>query len=190
MVYPPLPPGPPGTPGWQINQQINQALTMPPAIANLLLAQAAKAQQAAAEAALAALAARRQRMAGRWFTPEHGWLAISGEIATVGLTDYAAQGLGDILHVSLPEAGAAVTAGDPCGQVESAKAISDLYAPAGGEVTEVNAELATSPRLLNADPYGAGWMYRVRLAAAGGEAALPPGLLSPSEYENLTSGVG
>jgi glycine cleavage system H protein len=190
VVYPPLPPlppGPPGTPGWQYNQQINPALTTPPAVAGQLQAQAAMAQQAAAEASLAA---RRQRMAGRWFTPEHGWLAISGEIATVGLTDYAAQGLGDILHVSLPVAGAAVTAGDPCGQVESAKAISDLYAPADGEVTEVNAELATSPRLLNADPYGAGWMYRVRLAASGGESALRPGLLSPSEYEELTKGVG
>jgi len=183
VVYPPGPPLPPGPPGWQYNPTLNT----PPAVVGQLQAQAAVAQQAAAEASLAA---RRQRMAGRWFTPEHGWLSISGEIATVGLTDYAAQGLGDILHVSLPVAGAAVTAGDPCGQVESAKAISDLYAPAGGEVTEVNAELATSPHLINADPYGAGWMYRVRLAASGGEAALRPGLLSPSEYEELTKGVG
>jgi glycine cleavage system H protein len=145
------------------------------------------AEQTAAEAALAA---RRQRMAGRWFTPEHGWMAISGEIATVGLTDYAAQGLRDIVYVSLPVVGATVTAGDLCGQVESTKAISDLYSPIDGEVTEVNGELATKPRLINKEPFGAGWMYRVRLAAADGEAALRSSLLSPAEYEELTKGVG
>lgn len=190
MVYPPLPPlppGPPGTPGWQqFNQQFNPTLTTPPAVVAQLQTQAAMAQQAAAEAALAA---RRQRMAGRWFTPEHGWMAIEGEIATLGLTDYAAQGLGDILHVSLPVVGAAVTAGDPCGQVESAKAISDLYAPADGEVTEVNERLAGDPGLVNEEPFGDGWLFRM-VVAIGADGALRAGLLSPEQYEELTKGIG
>jgi glycine cleavage system H protein len=158
-----------------------------PAAAALAQTQAAVAQRAAAEAAQSA---RRQRMAGRWFTPEHGWMAINGEIATVGLTDYAARGLRDIVYVSLPVVGAALTAGDPCGQVESTKAISDLYAPVDGEVTDVNGKLATRPRLINTEPYGAGWMYRLRLVAGDGEAALQPNLLSPAEYEELTKSVG
>lgn len=185
MVYPPQPPGPPGWPLGHIpGLHYPGTLTPNHAAAALAQAQASMAQQTAAEAALAA---RRQRMAGRWFTPEHGWIAINGEIATVGLTDYAAQGLRDIVYVSLPVVGATVTAGDPCGQVESTKAISDLYAPIDGEVTEVNGKLATQPRLINTEPYGVGWMYRVRMAV---KARRPPGLLSPAEYEELTKSVG
>jgi glycine cleavage system H protein len=188
MVYPPQPPG---TPGWPIGHipDLHHPGTSTPNLAagTLAQAQAAMAQQAAAEAARAA---RLQRMAGRWFTPEHGWMTINGEIATVGLTDYAAQGLRDIVYVSLPVVGATVTAGDLCGQVESAKAISDLCAPVDGEVTEVNEELRDDPRLINKEPYEAGWMYRVRLAAAYGRAALRRSLLSPAEYEELTKGVG
>lgn len=152
----------------------------------LLAAQQAVARQAAAEAALAA---GRQRMAGRWFTPEHEWVAVNGEIATVGITGYAARALGDIVYVSLPAAGATVTAGEPCGQVESTTAISDLHSPVGGKVTEVNARLDAEPGVLNDEPYGAGWMFRVDVGA-GGEAPLPPDLLSPAEYEELTESVG
>jgi len=125
------------------------------------------------------------------YTEEHEWVAIDGDTASVGITDYAAQSLGDVVYVSLPAVGATVSAGEPCGEVESTKSVSDLYSPVDGEVTEVNEELDGDPGLVNAEPYGAGWMFRVRVAAAaGGEAALPPGLLSAAEYEELTKSAG
>ncbi len=120
------------------------------------------------------------------YTAEHEWVAVDGPTATVGITDFAARSLGDVVYVSLPAEGAAVTAEEPCGEVESTKSVSDLYSPVDGEVTEINADLEDDPGLVNADPYGAGWMFKVRLGAAAGEADLPPGLLSPTEYEELT----
>ncbi|MGD0557538.1 MAG: glycine cleavage system protein GcvH [Streptosporangiaceae bacterium] len=125
------------------------------------------------------------------YTEEHEWLSIEGDIASIGITDYAAQQLGDVVYVSLPAAGVNVTAGDPCGEVESTKSVSDLYSPVDGEVTEVNSELDDDPGLVNAEPYGAGWMFRVRLAkGSDGEPAIPPGLLSAAEYEELTKSAG
>src|ERR1700677_2292457 len=125
------------------------------------------------------------------YTPEHEWLSVAGDAATVGITDYAAQQLGDVVFVSLPTVGASVTAGEPCGEVESTKSVSDLYSPVDGEVTEVNSELDDDPGLVNAEPYGAGWMFRVRLAkGSDGEPAIPPGLLSAAEYEELTKSAG
>ena len=125
------------------------------------------------------------------YTEEHEWVAIDGDTASVGITDYAAQSLGDVVYVSLPAVGATVSAGEPCGEVESTKSVSDLYSPVDGEVTEVNEELDDDPGLVNAEPYGAGWMFRVRVTAAtDGEAALPPGLLSAAEYEELTKSAG
>ncbi|HWG02136.1 MAG TPA: glycine cleavage system protein GcvH [Trebonia sp.] len=125
------------------------------------------------------------------YTEEHEWVSIDGTTASVGITDYAAQSLGDVVYVSLPAVGAAVTAGDPCGEVESTKSVSDLYSPVDGEVTEINEELGDDPGLVNAEPYGAGWMFRVRLATGpDSEAALPAGLLSPAEYEQLTKSAG
>ncbi|HLI41623.1 MAG TPA: glycine cleavage system protein GcvH [Streptosporangiaceae bacterium] len=125
------------------------------------------------------------------YTPEHEWVSVDGTVAVVGITEYAAQQLGDVVYVSLPEPGSTVTAGQPCGEVESVKSVSDLYSPVDGEVTEVNTELDDDPSLVNAEPYAAGWMFRVRLAAgAGGEAALPPGLLSAAQYEELTRSAG
>ena len=125
------------------------------------------------------------------YTQEHEWVAIDGGTATIGITDYATQALGDVVYVSLPEVGAAVTAGEPCGEVESVKSVSDLYSPVDGEVTEVNTELEGDPSLVNAEPYTAGWMFRVRVAEDGnGEAALPPDLLSAAEYEELTKSAG
>jgi glycine cleavage system H protein len=117
------------------------------------------------------------------YTQEHEWVAVDGDTATIGITDYATQALGDVVYVSLPEVGAAVTAGEPCGEVESTKSVSDLYSPVDGEVTEVNEELADDPGLINAEPYGLGWMFRVRVA--GGRPA-PTDLLSPTEYDALT----
>ena len=125
------------------------------------------------------------------YTPEHEWVSVEGRVATVGITDFAAQQLGDVVYVSLPSVGAAVTGGEPCGEVESVKSVSDLYSPVDGEVTEVNTELEDDPSLVNAEPYAAGWMFRVQLAQdANGDAVLPPDLLSAADYEELTKSAG
>ena len=116
------------------------------------------------------------------YTAEHEWVAIDGTVASVGITDYAQQALGDVVYVSVPAAGAAVTAGEPCGEVESTKSVSDLYAPVDGEVIETNPDIDDDPGLVNTDPYGAGWLLRIRLSDDGD----PAGLLSPEEYTALT----
>jgi glycine cleavage system H protein len=118
------------------------------------------------------------------YTPEHEWVAITGSTALVGITDYAQHALGDVVYVSAPAAGSKVTAGEPCGEVESTKSVSDIFAPVDGEVTEVNTELEENPGLVNADPYGTGWLFKVALPAGVG---LPGGLLSAAEYGQLTS---
>jgi glycine cleavage system H protein len=124
------------------------------------------------------------------YTPEHEWVSVDGNSATVGITAYAAQQLGDVVYVSLPTAGSAVTAGEPCGEVESVKSVSDLYSPVDGEVIEANADLDDDPSLVNAEPYSA-WMFRVQLATGSdGQPALPPDLLSAAEYEELTKSAG
>ena len=121
------------------------------------------------------------------YTPEHEWISVEGTTASVGITEYAAQQLGDVVYVSLPAVGTTVTAGEPCGEVESVKSVSDLYSPVDGEVIDVNTELEDDPALVNAEPYAAGWMFRVRVAEDGnGNPALPPDLLSAAEYEELT----
>jgi glycine cleavage system H protein len=118
------------------------------------------------------------------YTAEHEWVAIEGETATIGITDFAAQALGDVVFVSLPTVGATVSAGDPCGEVESYKSVSELYSPVTGEVTAVNEELNDDPALINAEPYRLGWIFRVRLTAAAEATA---GLLSAAAYEELTA---
>jgi glycine cleavage system H protein len=121
------------------------------------------------------------------YTEEHEWVAIDGGTATIGITDYATQQLGDVVYVSLPEVGATVAAGEPCGEVESTKSVSDLYSPVDGEVVEVNEELDDDPGLINAEPYGLGWMFRVRVASGQTTGA---DLLSPTEYDALTKSAG
>ena len=116
------------------------------------------------------------------YTAEHEWVAIDGTVASVGITDYAQQALGDVVYVSVPAAGAAVTAGEPCGEVESTKSVSDLYSPVDGEVIEANPEIDDDPGLVNTDPYGAGWLLKIRLS----DEAEPAGLLSAEEYTALT----
>jgi glycine cleavage system H protein len=118
------------------------------------------------------------------YTAEHEWVAVEGETATIGITDFAAQALGDVVFVSLPTVGATVSAGDPCGEVESYKSVSELYSPVTGEITAVNEELNDDPALINAEPYQLGWIFRVRLTAAAEATA---GLLSAAEYEELTA---
>lgn len=118
------------------------------------------------------------------YTAEHEWVLINGDIASVGITDYAQRALGDVVYVSVPEPGSRVTAGEPCGEVESTKSVSDLYSPVDGEVTEVNPEVDEDPGLVNTDPYGAGWLMKIRLDTDEPE---PAGLLTPEEYTALTA---
>ena len=115
------------------------------------------------------------------YTKDHEWVRVDGDSATVGITAYAADQLGDIVFVELPEAGRSLGQFAAFGVVESVKAVSDMYAPVGGEVTEANAALAGSPELVNSDPYGKGWMIRVRVADVGEVE----GLLDPAAYEQL-----
>jgi glycine cleavage system H protein len=117
------------------------------------------------------------------YTKDHEWVRIEGDLATVGITEYAAEQLGDIVFVELPELGRKVAQFSAVGVIESVKAVSDLFAPIGGEVVEANSELATSPELLNGDPYGKGWMLRIRL----GDGAQVDKLLDAPAYEALTS---
>jgi glycine cleavage system H protein len=117
------------------------------------------------------------------YTAEHEWVAVDGPVASVGITDYAQHALGDVVFVSVPTPGTRVTAGEPCGEVESTKSVSDIYSPVNGEVTEVNGDVDDDPGLVNSDPYGAGWLMRVRLDDASAE---PAGLLSADEYSELT----
>lgn len=114
--------------------------------------------------------------AGLRYSAEHEWIDIPVEgPATVGVSAIAADALGDVVYVSLPEVGDTVTAGESCGEVESTKSVSDLYAPVSGEVTEINQDAVDNPGVLNEDPYGAGWLFKVAIAAEGP-------LLSAEEY--------
>jgi glycine cleavage system H protein len=97
------------------------------------------------------------------YTAEHEWLRLDGGVATVGITEFAASALGDVVFVGLPDVGARLTAGAVCGEVESTKSVSDLYNPVDGEVVEVNAALADEPGAVNTDPYGEGWLFRLRV---------------------------
>ncbi|MFI5098967.1 MAG: glycine cleavage system protein GcvH [Actinomycetes bacterium] len=118
------------------------------------------------------------------YTAEHEWVdGPDGDgIVTFGITDFAQDALGDIVYVSLPAVDAQVVAGEPCGEVESTKSVSEVYAPVSGVVTERNDALDGTPELLNSDPYGDGWMVRVRVAAG----AQPTGLLAAPAYGDLT----
>jgi len=113
-----------------------------------------------------------------FYHPEHTWARVDGGSATVGITDHAQKELGDIVFVELPKAGRKVAAGEVFGSVESSKSVSELISPVPGEVVEVNSSLEDSPEVINDDPYGAGWMLRVRLE----EGFDPSGLLSAETY--------
>ena len=98
------------------------------------------------------------------YTKEHEWVDLNGQIATIGITDYAQHELGDVVFVELPKPGAKITSGTSFGTVESVKAVSEIYAPASGEVLEANADLQNTPEKINSDPHGAAWLIKVRLA--------------------------
>lgn len=112
------------------------------------------------------------------YTADHEWLRLQGETATIGITAFAADALGDIVYLELPDPGASITEGAVCGEVESTKSVSDLLAPVDAEVLEVNALAVAEPHLVNSDPYGEGWMLKVRVTTT-------PVLLDAGQYEAL-----
>lgn len=114
------------------------------------------------------------------YTSDHEWVLIDGDIATIGITPYAQNALGDVVYLSLPEIGTLITAGDAVGEIESTKSVGDLFTPVSGEITEVNQEARDNTQLLNSDPLGAGWLVRVRFAD------LPDDLLDEAAYRELT----
>lgn len=116
------------------------------------------------------------------FTKEHEWIRIDGEIATIGISDHAQQELGDVVYIELPKPGDKFDSGATFGSVESVKAVSELFMPISGEIIEINEDLASGPEKINADPYGVGWMMRVRLRDKSETARL----MSAQEYDEFT----
>ncbi|SEP51506.1 glycine cleavage system protein GcvH [Amycolatopsis saalfeldensis] len=114
------------------------------------------------------------------YTKEHEWLSVTDGVATVGITAFAAESLGDIVFVQLPAAGATITAGEVFGEVESTKSVSELYSPVSGEVVEVNETTSDTPEVINSDPYTEGWLLKVRLTGD------TPELLDAAAYAALT----
>jgi len=112
------------------------------------------------------------------YTSEHEWVRIEGDTAVVGITQYAADALGDIVYVDLPKAGTTIAAGAIVGEAESTKSVGELFAPVSGDVVEANQAVVNSPELVNSDPYGAGWLFSVTVSALGT-------LISADEYEDL-----
>ncbi|HEX4648194.1 MAG TPA: glycine cleavage system protein GcvH [Steroidobacteraceae bacterium] len=122
------------------------------------------------------------------YTKSHEWVRTLGDgTVEVGITDHAQHALGDLVFVEVPESGRAVKAGEPCAVVESVKAASDVYAPLSGEVTAGNGALGGEPQAVNSEPYGGGWLMRIKPAPGAVAAA---GLLSPGEYERLLQAEG
>ena len=116
----------------------------------------------------------------RKYTKDHEWIRLSGDSAEIGITDFAQQQLGDVVYVELPEVGATVTPGQAFGSIESVKAVSELFAPVGGTVTDVNADLKTHPEAVNSDPHGT-WMIKVRIANPADTGSL----LDTAQYQSL-----
>jgi glycine cleavage system H protein len=115
------------------------------------------------------------------YTKEHEWVSAVGKLYTMGITDFAQNALGDIVYVQLPKVGEVLTAGSVCGEIESTKSVSEIFAAVSGTVTEINAKLADTPEVVNSDPYGAGWLVKVE---ASGE---PSDLLDALGYAQITA---
>lgn len=113
------------------------------------------------------------------YTKEHEWVLVEGDVATVGITRYAADALGEIVYVDLPKVGSSTAHMKICGEIESTKSVGELYAPMDGEVVEANKSLDASPDTVNADPYGEGWLIKIRYSSL-------PDLLSAAEYDAFT----
>ncbi|MEV7129284.1 glycine cleavage system protein GcvH [Streptomyces sp. NPDC093260] len=117
------------------------------------------------------------------YSKEHEWLSPAEDgVATVGITEFAANALGDVVFAQLPEVGSTVAAGETCGELESTKSVSDLYSPVGGEVTEINQDVVDDPSLVNSEPFEGGWLFRVRIAEE------PADLMSADEYAAQNAG--
>ena len=117
------------------------------------------------------------------YSKEHEWLSgAENGVSTVGITEHAANALGDVVFVQLPEVGDTVTAGETCGELESTKSVSDLYSPVSGEVTEVNEDVVNDPALVNSAPFEGGWLFKVRVTDE------PADLLSAAEYDAFVAG--
>lgn len=117
-----------------------------------------------------------------FYSEEHEWLRLDDDIAIVGITDFAQDQLGDIVYVDLPEVGASIEVGSVVGELESTKSVSDVYSPVSGEVIAINPELEGSEELINTDPYGEGWLFKVRV----GDGDPTEGLLSAEQYTAIT----
>ena len=115
------------------------------------------------------------------YTKEHEWVLADALTYTVGITDYAQAALGDIVYVQLPKIGEVVTAGKVCGEVESTKSVSDIYAPVSGTVVAINDSLSSAPESINSDPYGAGWLLKIEVSS------VPIDLLSAASYAEITA---
>lgn len=116
------------------------------------------------------------------YSKDHEWIRVDGDTGTVGITDHAQNSLGDVVYVELPKVGDSVTAHEAFGSVESVKAVSEIFTPVSGQVTEVNESLQDDPENVNNDPYGDGWMVRIKMSNPGEV----DGLLSAAEYEDFT----
>ena len=120
----------------------------------------------------------------RMYTQEHEWVEVEGDIGTVGVTDFAADELGDVVFVELPEVGSEFSQGDTVGTIESVKAVADLYLPVSGEIVEINQEVVDSPELVNKDSLDGGWLFKVKLS----DASELEKLLDAAAYDKLTEG--
>jgi glycine cleavage system H protein len=118
------------------------------------------------------------------YSSDHEWVRVEGTTATIGITEYAQDALGDVVFVEMPETGLAVAAGESFSEVESTKSVSDVYAPITGSIAEVNADLESQPELLNSDPYGAGWICRIEIS----DPSELDGLMDAEAYRALTEG--
>jgi len=118
---------------------------------------------------------------GLQYTKEHEWVISTGNLYTMGITDFAQEALGDIVYVQLPKIGETLTAGKVCGEIESTKSVSEIFAAVSGVVNEINGALSQTPELVNSDPYGAGWLVKVEVSAA------PADLLDASGYAQITA---
>ena len=118
------------------------------------------------------------------YSSDHEWVRVDGATATIGITEYAQDALGDVVFVEMPDTGLAVAAGESFSEVESTKSVSGIYAPITGAIAEVNAELESQPELLNSDPYGAGWICRIAIS----DPSELDGLMDADAYRALTEG--
>ena len=121
--------------------------------------------------------------AGLLFSKEHEWVRLDGDVATIGITEYAQHSMGDIVYIELPRVGAVVKQFENVGVVESVKAVSDLFTPIGGQIVEVNSALEADPALVNRDAFGDGWLYKIKL----GDAQERAKLLGPGDYDALVA---